>query len=193
MATNTSTYTYGTNGNRWWVGLNVTSNLATFGATLNPRGNSTNGYEALPSGDAADDIQFANAAKADAVAGAKPTQISVENIEWYNIRGPYSTKAAANAAIPAIQKANPAPGVAQQVKNANVPVVSPVAGALGAVDSWEQALTNFLNALGQPYLWIRIAKVGVGGVMLIVAVDKITGIGKDVGKVVSKIPPIIPV
>ena len=164
--------TYGNNGNRWWVGLNVSSDqsdvfgLSTFG--------SPNSYESLPSGNAADDAQFAAAAAKDRGA-SKPVTISVENVSWYNINGPYTTQKAANAAIAAIQKAHPAAGYLQQVENE---VVEGNGQAGANANPVTDPLTTLLRYLTSEGTWIRVAKVVIGGVLVIVGLANLTGTDK---------------
>jgi len=166
---------YGNSGNRWWVGLNVgeTGGQSTIFGTpsLNPF-TTPSGYESLPSGDAADDAKFAAAAIADKIT---PVTISVENIEWYNITGPYPTQAAANAAIPAIQKAHPAPGSVQQVErnNASNPAGA-AAGAVAGAASDAASVGTFLSHLSSRNLWLRAGKVIAGLVLVIVGVMQLT-------------------
>lgn len=178
---------YGNNGNRWWVGKNVGGSAAESTVLGNHSiipiggvpGAPPAGYESLPSGNAADDKQFMSAA-AKNKGTTSPNTIVVEGISWFNIQGPFTTQAAANAAIPGIQKANPAPGEAAQIatnaKNAT---------GLGSV-------VDFLQGLTSANLWIRVAKVLVGGVMLIVGLAKITGADKAIGGVASKAVRIAP-
>ena len=112
--------TYGDTGNRWWVGWNhAQGNRATFPSLSGP-----NGYEAFPSGSATDDAAIVKAG----VGGT----LSLHNITWDIKGGPYSTKAAANAAIPAIQAADPAPGAVQQATGVSIPSFSSVESALSA-------------------------------------------------------------
>ena len=158
---------FGDGGNRWWVGLNTGSSQSTvFGTSslLSPVG-----YESLPSGNAADDAKFAAAAAKDK-GSSSPVTISVENVSWYNVNGPYPTQAAANAAIPAIQKAHPAPGEASQLVDA----------ATGQPQSANSAtgLTTLLGDLTSKNTYLRAAKVIVGSIMIIVGLAKITGAGK---------------
>lgn len=160
---------YGGQGNRWWVGLNVGSDQSTifgFNSLLSPVG-----YESLPSGNAGDDAQFAKAA-AKNKGSANPVTISVEHVDWYNINGPYPTQKAADAAIPAIQKAHPAPGELSQI----------VDSATGQPQSTNSAagLTTFLADLTSQGTWIRVAKVVVGSVLIIVGLLKITGADRAV-------------
>lgn len=163
---------YGDGGNRWWVGLNTGSDQSTLlgtGSLLSP-----SGYESLPSGNAADDAQFAAAAAKDKGA-SKPVTISVENVSWFNINGPYPTQAAANAAIPAIQKAHPAAGEAQQLVN-EAASGNGQAGANSSPDT--DPLTTLLGDLTSKNTYLRAAKVIVGSVMIIVGLAKITGADK---------------
>lgn len=175
---------YGNKGNRWWVGENIGetgSNQTVFGtpsiAALNPF--TPSGYESLPSGDASDDAQFAAAAKTNR-GSTKPNTISVENIEWFNIQGPFTTQATANAAIPAIQAANPSPGVVGQTQKDNAN--NPVGQALGTALTWEQVI----SALGDRNFWIRFLKGAIGGALIIVGVAHMTGADKAVGGVLEK-------
>lgn len=161
--------TYGDQGNRWWAGLNVgsdQSSLAGTGTFLSP-----NGYESLPSGNAADDKQFAAAAGKNKGA-ANPVTISVENVSWYNINGPFTSQVAANAALPAIAKAHPAPGEIQQLTAGG----QGSASNGGGVNLGTNSITGFLGALGSSHTWVRVAKVAIGGTMLIVGVAKLTGL-----------------
>lgn len=171
---------YGNSGNRWWVGLNTQSSQSTVfgtGSILSP-----NGYESLPSGNASDDTQFAAAARKN--AGSKsPVIISVENVNWYNINGPYASQSAANAAIPAIQKAHPAPGEVQQVTAGDQGSAAQGGGVNPT--GFEQGISSFISDLTNANLWIRAAKIGVGGAILIVGLAKLTGSDQKLGKAVS--------
>lgn len=175
-----ATHTYGDSGNRWWVAYNTSQQDRTaLGTSVgNPLSTTPSGYEALPSGNAADDIQFANAAAATKKSGAQPAgkgpTISVENITWANVTGPYTTKAAAQAAIKGIQKAAPAPSTAQ-VAEQNVPGASDISSVVG-----------FLSTLGEANTWIRIAKVAAGGIILFIGLAHLTGADKAIGGVVGK-------
>ena len=165
---------YGGSGNRWWVGLNVGSDQSTLIGTSSAL--SPSGYESLPSGNAADDKQFAAAAARDK-GSSSPVTISVENVSWFNINGPYPTQKAANAAIPAIQKANPAPGAASQLGDA----------ATGQPQSANSAagLSTLLAYLTSQGTWVRVAKVAIGGVLVIVGLAKLTGAGQVIEDVVK--------
>lgn len=154
--------TYGNGGNRWWVGLNVGSDNSTVfgtGSVLSP-----NGYESLPSGDAADDAQFAAAASHNATA-AKPNTISVQHVQWFNIRGPYADQATANKAIPAIQKANPAPGEVQQVTAGG----QSGAAAGGGVNfsSVQNALTGFYDKVTDGKMWRSLGWLLLGILLIL--------------------------
>ena len=176
---------YGDSGNRWWVGQNVGGSAAEknpLGDAIVPiaspliPGTPPAGYESLPSGNAADDKKFAAAALADK-AGAHTT-ITVEGIKWYNINGPYTTQAAANAAIAGIQSKTPAQGEAGQVVNNVANLLGKITG--GIIDF---SGTNF---------FLRALKVVVGGVLVIVGFMRMTGAENAITKVASKVP-IIPV
>jgi hypothetical protein len=171
---------YGDKGNRWWVGQNVGESggqSTVFGTPSTEFIGKPSGYESLPSGNAADDKQFAAAAAKDKSNPSSPVTISVENVKWYNINGPYATQAAANAAIPAVQKADPAKGAVSQAASNN-----------GVPTSWQQGLTNFLHAIDSSATWVRVAKVVIGGALVIVGLAKITGAGNAVADVAGKVP-----
>jgi hypothetical protein len=176
------TNTYGNSGDRWWVGYNTAQENV-----LNPQAgiNTPSGYESLPSGNATDDALFAAAAVIN--RGAKnPNTISVENISWFNINGPYKTQAAANAAIPAINKAHPSGGVLQQVTAAAAGTNSPGAGGGSGT-----SVLGFLSALSSANTWVRVAKVAIGGVILIVGIAKLSGMNSSVAAKAIKVAPFL--
>lgn len=180
---------YGNNGNRWWVGQNVgeTGSQKTLlgGASIvQPLTSKPSGYESLPSGNAGDDAQFAAAAKNNK-KNSKPNTISVQNIKWFNIQGPFTTQDAANAAIPGIQKGAPAEGAVKQEAGAGNGPVSKGAAAISSAEGLE-------SALGNATLWIRVAKVAVGGAILLVGLAKLTGADKAIGGVASKAVKVAP-
>jgi hypothetical protein len=49
-------------------------------------------------------------------------------------------------------------------------------GVATGFPSWESGLASFLGALSSANTWIRVAKVAIGGTMLIVGISKITGL-----------------
>src|ERR1022692_1694256 len=50
------------------------------------------------------------------------------------------------------------------------------AGFLGSLAPWESGLASFLGAVNNANTWIRVAKIAIGGTMLIVGISKITGL-----------------
>jgi len=57
--------------------------------------------------------------------------------------------------------------------------------------SWLAGLTNFagfLEALGQAHTWIRVAKVAVGGALLIIGLAHMTGADNAVASAARKVP-----
>ena len=188
------TNTYGSNGNRWWVGMNIgeTGGQRTVFGTPSLNVLRPSGYESLPSGNAKDDAQFAKAAKANKNS-KKPGTISVENIQWFNIQGPYTNQAHADKAIPAIQKANPAPGVIGQIaKDNNGNPVGAAAKAAEAAGSAVSSMEGFFSSLGDINLWVRVAKVAVGSIILIVGLVKLTGADQKAGSIVKKAVTVAP-
>src|ERR1700677_3162376 len=168
---------------RWWVGFNIGETGGQKTLLGNPSTffiGKPGVYESLPSGNAADDAQFAAAAKKD-LNSTNPTTISVENVQWYNIQGQpgtgdaFPTQAAADAAIDAIKKANPAPGVIGQVA-ANVPAVGAIVHPLGDI-------ANFFEKLGEASTWERVGLVLTGVVLVYIglkASTQNTAVGKAV-------------
>lgn len=155
--------TYGNSGDRWWVGLNVGSDQSTIfgtGSILSP-----NGYESLPSGNASDDAQFAAAAAYNKAHPTKPKTISVENVSWFNIRGPYPTQAAANSALPAIAAANPAPGEFQQVTGGGQQNAAQGAGI--NFSSITNALTAFYRAVTNGKMWRSLGWLLLGLLLIL--------------------------
>jgi hypothetical protein len=153
-------------GNQWYVAYNtaqagnqsVTSQAVNNLADLDL----PSGYEAVGAGDATDDAIFAAAAKATAAlskpypAGQGPT-VSVQNITWSNVNGPYGSYAQAEAAIPAIQSGAAAPGEASKIPG------------VGDID-------DLINWLSQGSIWERAAEVLGGFVILYVALKAMTGL-----------------
>ena len=186
--------TYGNSGNRWWVGMNIgeTGGQRTIFGTPSLNVLRPGGYESLPSGNAADDAQFAKAAKVNK-GSRKPETISIENIKWFNIQGPFTSQAAADKAIPAIQKANPAPGVLGQIaKDNNGNPVGAAAKAAEAAGSAVSSMEGFFSSLGDVNLWIRVAKVAVGSIILIVGLVKLTGADQRAPGIVKKAVTVAP-
>jgi hypothetical protein len=164
---------YGDNGNRWWVGLNVESDQSTIlgtGSILSP-----NGYESLPSGNAVDDVKFAAAAIKDKNA-THPVTISVENVDWYNINGPYITQKAADAAIPGIQRGHPAAGEAQQLLNEAAQGNGQSGANSNPVANPLTAIGNFFSIISQEATWERVAEGLAGLILLYVAFKGVTGV-----------------
>jgi hypothetical protein len=89
------------------------------------------------------------------------TATQVQNAETANLTL-YQTKAEAQAA-------------ADQVNESN----NPSQGT-----SWEQVLED----LGSANLWIRVGKILIGGLLIIVAVSKMTGVSNAVTEVAGKVP-----
>jgi hypothetical protein len=165
----------------WFVAYNTVQSAPT---TSSPVGEilSTppSGYESVHGGNAVDNAKFLAAAAATKVAGPSPAgkgpTISVENITWANVNGPYATQAQANAAIPAIQKAAPAPGAAQEA-SADVGVSNPL--------DYLEDVGDFFHRLTEAATWERVGEVAVGVLLLYIGVKALaqnTAIGKSAKK-----------
>lgn len=149
------TNTYGTSGNRWWVGLNTGSSSS---FSFADSGGPGNGYQAIPSGNASDDTQFAQAAAYNKSHVSAPNTISVENILWYNITGPYTSQSAAQQAISGVQAQNPAPGLGQQFNLPNV--TAPFTDVAHAMTALYDAVTN-----GK--MWRSLGWLLLGGLLIL--------------------------
>jgi len=142
--------TYGNNGNRWWVGENITNqnSLRTSNFFSN---NAPSGYQSFPSGDAADDAQIVAAGPTPDPSQPGATVKNLHAIDWVGVHGPYPSQKAANAAIPAIQKANPAPGAVQQATTAAT------TGWTHNIEQW--LVRGFEMLLGAALIVIGLAKL----------------------------------
>lgn len=183
--------TYGGNGNRWWVAYNTAQ--STSGGTQLLNGGNVNpdtpsGYESLPSGDAVDDALFAAAAlvtkaKGPSPAGKGPT-VTVEHVIWANVNGPYLSQSAANAAIPAIQKAEPAPSGSQEVQQT-------AASAFGGVSNLITDAEDILSDITSVHFWERAAMIVIGATLLIVGGMHITGLDKKAAEIAKHVPIVV--
>lgn len=133
----------------WWVGENLT-NQNSFRLGNFFSNNAPSGYQAVQAGNATDAAAFATS-----LSTGRPTP-NLHGISWQIVGGPYATEAEANAALPAIQKAHPAPGAAQQ-----------------ALSGW--SITGFS---GTNFV-LRAVKVIIGGVLLISGIIHLAGVDKD--------------
>lgn len=136
----------------WWVGENLT-NQNSFRISNFFSNNAPSGYQAVQAGSDADAAAFAAS-----LASGQPTP-SLHDINWQIVGGPYPTEAAANAAIPAIQKKHPAPGALQQA----VPALSGIEGLARIIGDIGRALTDgkMWRSLGWLLLGILLMFIGI--------------------------------
>jgi hypothetical protein len=157
----------------WFVAFNTAQNTPAItqlaGGNINP--DTPAGYESLHAGNLADNAKFLAAAAATKVGGpfaaGKGPVISVENVKWANVNGPYATQAQANAAIPAIQKAEPAPGAASEAEQAATSAIS------NPLDYLED-VGDFFHRLTEAATWERVGEIGVGVLLLYIGVKALT-------------------
>jgi hypothetical protein len=155
----------------WFVGDNQTGGIT---ALINPAGK-TNGYQPIPPGSAADQAQFLAAATANKNSSS-PSTISVENISWYNVQGPFATEAQANAAIPAIQAKAAAPGEVSQIAQGSGPLAA-AAAAAGTISNPLDYLADvgdFFHRLTEAAFWERAGEILVGVIILYIGVKSLT-------------------
>ena len=135
----------------WWVAENL-SNQNVASLTLGNFWSNTapSGYQTVHAGSQTDWTAFQSA-----LASGK--DVSLHNITWNVVGGPYANEDDALAAIPGIQKAAPAPGAFQQATGVNF---SSVTNALTAF--WKQ-LTNYRmwRSLGWLFLGVLLIFVGL--------------------------------
>jgi hypothetical protein len=162
----------------WFVGDNQTGGIT---ALVNPAGK-TNGYQAIPPGSAADQAKFLAAATANK-GSTSPSTISVENISWYNVQGPYATEAQANAAIAGIQKATPAPGEAAQVAAGTGPLAALGSSISDPLD-YLADVGDFFHRLTEAAFWERCGEVLIGVIILYIGVKSLSE-GTAVGNTAS--------
>ena len=116
-------------------------------------------------------IEFANTA-AEASAAAKQS-LGSNASSIGNVTGPYGTSAQADAAQSAAESK-----LSKATQAGSIP--NPLSGlaAIGA----------FFGALGEANTWIRVAKVAVGGLLLIIGLVHITGAGNAAANIARKVP-----
>jgi hypothetical protein len=115
-------------------------------------------YNTAASGGSKDTYKIIQGTQAQAQADAKTALSGTES-------GPYATQADAQTAAKAGK------GSVQQNTN-------PLSGGTTTTGStnWYDSIGNFFSALSQSSLWIRVAKVLVGGALVIVGVAHLTGV-----------------
>lgn len=134
----------------WFVAENLT-NQNSFRMSNFWSNNAPSGYQTVHAGSQVDWNAFKSA------VGSGST-ISLHNITWKVAGGPYASEAQAQAAIPGIQKKNPAPGALQQ------------AGALSGLEAIAKILGdigNIISSLFNPAMWISLGWLGLGAFLLI--------------------------
>ena len=100
-------------------------------------------------------------------------QVSEQLVKW---KGPFATEAQAKTAQnPQQQSVNPVNDAVNAAQNSNaIPGLSQIG--------------SFFGALTSANTWIRVAKVIVGGVLLIVGLVHITGADNAVASIARKVP-----
>lgn len=124
-----------------------------------------------------------------------PTTVNVTDLTAI-VGGPYPTEAAART-IAGLDKnttsglpgTNPKPAVTKStVNSSNGNLPNPLSG----IDALYKSVETFINDLSSANLWIRVAKVTIGGTLLIVGLAKLTGADQKIGGVAAKAVKIAP-
>ncbi len=134
----------------WWVGENLT-NQDSFRTGNFFSNNAPSGYEPLQAGNAADAAGFATS-----LANGSP--YTAHNIAYQIAGGPYPSEAVAQAAIPAIQAAHPAPGAAAQL----IPGVK----GIEEVGHW---IAVFIHAITDGKMWRSLGWLILGFILFLAA------------------------
>jgi hypothetical protein len=115
-----------------------------------------------------------NDANAGKILSATESGEGQQLVKW---QGPFATEAQALAAQnPQQQSLNPVNDATNAAENAS--------GVLGIPAS----IGNFFGALTQANTWIRVAKVIIGGMLVIIGVSHITGVENNVAIAARRIP-----
>lgn len=115
-----------------------------------------------------------NDANAGRILSAAESGYGQQLVKW---QGPFATEAEAQAAQnPQQQSLNPASDAANAAENSS--------GLLGIPAS----VGSFFGALGQSNTWVRVAKVLIGGAMVIIGLAHITGAQNALSDAARKVP-----
>lgn len=106
---------------------------------------------------------------------------------WHQLKIPGSdsyTQAAADAKKEFPSGSAPTGGQVQGLKQVPGGAATAAGNAIPGVGSGIQSVTDFLKGLTQQSLWVRVAKVAVGGVLVLIGLAHLTG----ADSVVRKLP-----
>lgn len=102
---------------------------------------------------------------------------------------PGATPLTAGEEVLSLDEGSVAIGAGQSATDAVGDANDAVKGAaLGAIDIGAKFSSplQFLDDLANPLLWIRVAKVGVGSVILLIGLAKLTGADQKIGGIAAK-------
>lgn len=97
------------------------------------------------------------------------------------VTGPFTTEATAQAAVKA-GKTSASPQAAETPSEIGSQVSS------GVLDGIPASVGSFFSALGNTNTWIRVAKVVVGGLLLVIGLVHITGADNALASAARKVP-----
>jgi hypothetical protein len=110
---------------------------------------------------------------------------------WHTLKIPGSdtyTQAAADAKKEFPSGSAPTGGQVQGLKQVPGGAAKAAANAIPGLGSGIQSVTDFLKGLTAANLWIRVAKVAVGGALVLIGLAHITGADSIVRKLPVPIP-----
>ena len=125
-------------------------------------------------------FQWRNATTRPTVASANITGLASI------IGGPYATQALAQAAANG-KGTNGVPGTGKST-GSSTSTVNSANGSLPNPLSGLAAVGDFLVRLGDPNTWIRVAKIIIGGTLLIVGLAHMSGADNALASVARKVP-----
>lgn len=97
------------------------------------------------------------------------------------------------AALPGIISGqNPVTAGTGGPQNPNASAAAPVGSSIPNPLTGLEAIGGFFASLSEPHLWWRVAKVVIGGVLLLVGLAKITGADKKIGGLAAKAVKVAP-
>jgi hypothetical protein len=134
--------------NPWFVAINSGSDSTFSGADAF---GAPSGYRVFQAGSSTDATALSSAATSG-------QSVSLHNIIWTNVSGPYSSQSAAQAALTKVQATSPAPGLLQQTTGINP----------NAFSSIQNALSAFYDKVTDGKMWRSLGWIILGIFLLLI-------------------------